>query len=200
MLCDPRRGGRQERLDLLAQDPGHLQQVGEDRVQAAAGVGVARGNGPGELPRPQLGHRPVGVLDHAPDGIGRTAEVVAVDGDIDRRGETASGGQQLAAPRLVRRPDRSPGPGSGQRDDPADEVSEPVRELGGGTGQRALPEVEVADARHAPHEPPAQRVGRVRVGQRGRIGAVAARLADLPAVDRQVVVDDDRASAAARPR
>ena len=106
-------------------------------------------------------------------------------------GETASRGQQLAAARLVRRAHGSHRPRGGQRDDPADEVPEPVRELGGGTGQRALPEVEVADARHAPHEPPAQRVGRVRVGQRGRVGAVAARLADLPAVDRQVVVDDD---------
>lgn len=76
--------------------------------------------------------------------------------------------------------------------DAVDEVAKAPREVRVGTrAQPARGEVGVPDAGDLTQQPPAHRVGAVRVGEGDRVDGGPAGFADLAAVDGEVVVDED---------
>src|SRR6266498_879019 len=87
------------------------------------------------------------------------------------------------------------------RGDPAGRARQERRQLGGQDSaslhqgaERAVepsPGRHLAAARHLAQQPPADRVGAEALGERDRVDRVAARLAQLTAVDGEVVVDQD---------
>src|SRR5258708_5631617 len=187
-------GGRvgKERLKLRSQPPAGADQRRKDRVKLASGLVITVPLGLGQQPRPGLADIAVGFLGDRPDRGRRLAEVTHGKGRVDYgRGALTCPPHRDRRTVPARRPyARAVLPDHG--DDAVHQVADPVSELVVGPADQTFPgEVDVTDPRDLAQQPPPDRISAVLIGQLGRVDRGTARLADLSALNGQIVVHDD---------